>query len=348
MLPETLRWIGDIDGCLELIDQRELPGTFTCIRCTEPKEVFDAIKSLAVRGAPAIGVTAAYGAVIAARQGLDPMASLAEGCKYLATARPTAVNLFWALDRMKKFGENRACRKPGREEFLRELLAEARRIHQEDIDMCHSIGRYGATLIKDGFGVLTHCNAGSLATSYFGTALAVIYEAKNQGKQFSVYCDETRPVLQGARLTYWELSQAGVDVTLICDNMAGYAMQQGKIQMVVVGADRIASNGDTANKIGTYSVAVLAQKHQIPFYVAAPISTFDFSIADGRQIPIEQRNPDEVRRFGRSLVSEPDAKVWNPAFDVTPAELITAIITDRGIIEHPTTDTVCEFFARNK
>jgi methylthioribose-1-phosphate isomerase len=192
--------------------------------------------------------------------------------------------------------------------------------------------------------VLTHCNAGSLATSYYGTALAVAYEAQQRGTQFRVYADETRPILQGARLTHWELAQAGIDVTLICDNMAGYAMKQGKINMVVVGADRIAANGDTANKIGTYSVAVLAQKHNIPFYVAAPISTFDFSIPDGSHIPIEERHPDEVRQLASHYTSLPQAKVWNPAFDVTPAELIAAIITDRGVIHHPNTQVIRKFF----
>ncbi len=318
--------------------------------CRNTQEVFYAIKDLAVRGAPAIGVTAGYGAVIAARSGGESLdetvKALIDGCETLARSRPTAVNLFWALDRMKTFGLKAAESKPTREIFLSELLAEAKRIHEEDLAMCHAIGRHGAPLIKENMGVLTHCNAGSLATSFFGTALAVFYEAKNQGKHFKVYADETRPILQGARLTHWELATAGVDVTLICDNMAGYAMQLGKINAVVVGADRIAANGDTANKIGTYSVAVLAQKHQVPFYIAAPISTFDFSIACGKEIPIEERNADEVRCFGQSRTSLPDAKVWNPAFDVTPAELITAIITDRGVIESPTTEKIRTFFSQ--
>jgi len=340
MLPETLRWTGEIEGALELIDQRQLPGSLVYMSCTTTGQVFDAIRSLAVRGAPAIGVAAAYGAVIGAREQADPLAGLVRGCEYLATSRPTAVNLFWALDRMKRFGQSLAARNLSQPEFLGELLAEARRIHDEDIAMCRSIGRYGADFIRDGDGVLTHCNAGSLATSYFGTALAVIYEAQQQGKRFRVYADETRPVLQGARLTHWELYQAGVDVTLLCDNMAGSAMKQGKIQRVIVGADRIAANGDTANKIGTYSVAVLARHHQIPFYVAAPASTFDLAIPDGSHIPIEERNPDEVRTFGSAKTSLPDAKVWNPAFDVTPADLITAIITDRGVISPPNRTTV--------
>lgn len=344
MLPETLRWVGNSDGYLELIDQRLLPGQLIYIKCTKTQEVYDAIKTLAVRGAPAIGVTAAYGAVIAARESGDAFENLKTGCGQLAGSRPTAVNLFWALDRMKRIGQQLAGQTLSREQFLTELLAEAKKIHEEDVAMCRSIGRYGANLIKDGYGVLTHCNAGSLATSYFGTALAVIYAAREQGKKFSVFADETRPVLQGARLTHWELAQAGVDVTLICDNMAGYAMQRGKIQMVVVGADRIAANGDTANKIGTYSVAVLAKEHKIPFYIAAPISTFDFNIPDGSHIPIEERQPDEVRKFTSALASLPDAKVWNPAFDVTPAGLIAGIITDRGVIDRPDTQKIHNFF----
>jgi methylthioribose-1-phosphate isomerase len=350
MLPETLRWVGGTDGDLELIDQRKLPAELVYIPCRNTQEVFDAIKDLAVRGAPAIGVTAAYGAFIAARNGgtslNDTVKALVEGCETLVKARPTAVNLFWALERMKTFGLKTAETKPARDTFLSELLTEAKRIHDEDVAMCHAIGRFGAPLIKENSGVLTHCNAGSLATSFFGTALAVFYEAKNQGRHFKVYADETRPILQGARLTHWELATAGVDVTLICDNMAGYAMQLGKISAVVVGADRIAANGDTANKIGTYSVAVLAHEHHIPFYIAAPISTFDFSIAGGKEIPIEERKADEVRTFGQSRTSLPDAKVWNPAFDVTPARLITAIITDRGVIEEPTTEKIKTFFAQ--
>jgi methylthioribose-1-phosphate isomerase len=344
MLPETLRWVGNIDGRLELIDQRQLPGQLIYIQCITTQEVYDAIKTLAVRGAPAIGVTAAYGALIAARQPGDVVENLKAGCDHLAASRPTAVNLFWALDRMKSFGIRLAGEKLSREQLLAGLLDEAKKIHEEDVAMCRSIGRHGASMIQEGDGVLTHCNAGSLATSYYGTALAVIYAARELGKKFSVFADETRPILQGARLTHWELAQAGVDVTLICDNMAGYAMKQGKIQRVIVGADRIAANGDTANKIGTYSVAVLAKRHNIPFYIAAPISTFDFNIPDGSHIPIEERAHDEVRKFGSSLASLPNAKVWNPAFDVTPAELITAIITDRGVITPPNPQTIQALF----
>lgn len=342
MLPETLRWIDGIDGRLELLDQRLLPGKLEYLPCAGLEQVYDAIKTLAVRGAPAIGVTAAYGAVIAARRGktvADCLTELREGATYLNTSRPTAVNLSWALERMVGKGQDLAGA-TSREEFLQALLSEAEAIDEEDRAMCRRIGQFGSGFIEDGFGVLTHCNAGSLATSFYGTALAVIYEAHRQGRRFTVYADETRPLLQGARLTYWELDQAGIDAVLICDNTAGYAMQLGKIDMVITGADRIAGNGDVANKIGTYSVAVLAAKHGIPFYVAAPLSTFDLSLASGSEIPIEQRSPDEVRRIGDSLITVEDATVWSPAFDVTPAELVTAIVTDRGVIERPDSERI--------
>ncbi len=334
-LPATLRWVGEIEGYLEIIDQRLLPNELTYIKCTDTQQVYNAIKELAVRGAPAIGVTAGYGAFISARNSNNPIEGIKAGCDILKTSRPTAVNLFWALNRMQQFAINLERENISRDVFLSQLLNEARAIHEEDIQMCYSIGKHGAHLIKDGYGVLTHCNAGSLATSYFGTALAVIYQAHIEGRKFTVFSDETRPVLQGARLTQWELSQAGVDVILICDDMAGYAMRCGKIDVVITGADRIAANGDTANKIGTYSIAVLAKKHNIPFYIAAPISTFDPEISDGSEIPIEQRNADEIRKIGTNLISKPDAQVWNPAFDVTPAELIDGIITEQGIIDRP-------------
>jgi len=348
MLPETLRWVGGIDGRLELVDQRLLPGKLQYLRCVNVEQVYHAIKDLAVRGAPAIGVTAGYGALIAARRGAtvaECLAKLREGSAYLNGSRPTAVNLSWALGRMGQAGEKLAEGSPDRGAFLIALLAEAKKIDDEDRQMCRNIGMNGEKLIKDGFGVLTHCNAGSLATSYYGTALAVIYEAKATGRDFTVYVDETRPVLQGARLTYWELRQAGVDAILLCDNMAGYAMQLGKVNMVVTGADRIAANGDVANKIGTYSVAVLASKHNIPFYVAAPLSTFDLSLESGADIPIEERSPDEVRRIGKELITVADAAVWSPAFDVTPAELVTAIITDRGVINRPNREQIALHFA---
>ncbi len=348
-LPATLRWTGDIDGHLELIDQRLLPNELIYIKCATTEEVYDAIKNLAVRGAPAIGVTASYGAFISARNSENPLNGIEKGCDILKTSRPTAVNLFWALDRMQNFAHRLIKQTPNidRDTFLIKLLDEARAIHREDIQMCYAIGKNGSHLIQNDYGVLTHCNAGSLATSYFGTALAVIYQAHLEGKHFSVFADETRPVLQGARLTQWELSQAGVNAILICDDMAGYAMRCGKINLVITGADRIAANGDTANKIGTYSIAVLAKEHNIPFYIAAPASTFDLNIADGSKIPIEQRNGDEIRRIGTTLIAKSDAQVWNPAFDVTPADLITGIITDKGIIESPNKIKIAEHLEKS-
>jgi methylthioribose-1-phosphate isomerase len=259
-------------------------------------------------------------------------ARLEEATAYLATSRPTAVNLFWALDRMKRTALSlRGKQSPA--EIGERLLAEARAIHEEDRQMCRAIGRHGAHLLSDGQGVLTHCNAGGLATADYGTALAVIFAAVEAGKQIHVYADETRPLLQGARLTAWELHQRGIDVTLICDSMAAQVMREGRVQAVITGADRIAANGDTANKIGTYGVALLAAAHQLPFYVAAPSSTFDLSLASGEAIPIEQRDPREITHgFGRQTAPE-GIGVYNPAFDVTPARLIRAIICERGLIE---------------
>jgi methylthioribose-1-phosphate isomerase len=331
---QTVRWMGDAaTGYLRLIDQTRLPTEYVEMDCHDVAAVWEAIKLLRVRGAPAIGVAAAYGAVIGARsRGLEDADSvrsaLGEATATLRTSRPTAVNLFWALDRM-----NAAAGGDGSARALLErLLDEARRIDQEDRAMCRAIGRHGAALIEPGEGILTHCNAGGLATSDYGTALAVIFSAHEQGMPVHVYADETRPLLQGARLTAWELKRRGIPVTLICDNMAAQVMREGKIQMVVVGADRIAANGDTANKIGTYGVALLARAHAIPFYVAAPSSTFDLSIPDGSAIPIEQRDPREVTHgFGRQTAPD-DVEVYNPAFDVTPAELIAGIITENGVI----------------
>jgi methylthioribose-1-phosphate isomerase len=341
---DTLRWVGDsATGYLKLVDQTLLPTEHVEIECRDVPTVWEAIKSLRVRGAPAIGVAAAYGAVLGARsQGLRDAATvrraLAEATTALRTSRPTAVNLFWALDRMDR------CLPPDQEEnaaaLLQKLLAEASSIDAEDRSMCRSIGRFGAPLVGPGHGVLTHCNAGGLATADYGTALAVIFAAHEQGTPLHVFADETRPLLQGARLTAWELKGRGIPVTLICDNMAAQVMREGKIQLVVVGADRIASNGDTANKIGTYGVAVLAQAHGIPFYVAAPSSTFDLSISDGAAIPIEQRDPREITHgFGRQTA--PDGiNVYNPAFDVTPARLIAGIITEKGVISPVNRDTI--------
>jgi methylthioribose-1-phosphate isomerase len=264
---------------------------------------------------------------------------------YLATSRPTAVNLFWALDRMKRRAQSlRGTKSPA--EIHAALLDEARAIHEEDRALCHAIGRHGANLIKDQTGVLTHCNAGGLATAEYGTALSVLFTCQDQGKKLHVFVDETRPLYQGSRLTAWELTQRGIDATLICDNMAGQVMREGKVQAVIVGADRIAANGDTANKIGTYSVAILAAAHQIPFYVAAPSTTFDLSIESGDQIPIEERSREEITHsFGRPTA--PDGiGVYNPAFDVTPARLIKAIITERGVIEPVRRETIAAMMGR--
>ena len=337
-MPEpTVRWIGGLDGRMEIIDQTLLPTEFKFIPLTTVEDVWEAIKTLRVRGAPAIGVAAAMGIVAAIQRAGDDEADVLESVRraadYLATSRPTAVNLFWALDRMKRAAQQ--YRGKGGWEIKEALLAEAKAIRDEDAAMCRRIGDNGAHLITEGCGVLTHCNAGSLATAEYGTALAPLYRAHEMGRHFRVYADETRPLLQGARLTMWELQQAGIDCTLICDNMAAVVMRQGKVDLVIVGADRIAANGDTANKIGTYGVAVLAAHHKIPFYVAAPSSTFDLSLKSGAAIPIEERGADEVTHgFGRPTAPA-GAKVYCPAFDVTPAELIAGLITERGVIERP-------------
>jgi methylthioribose-1-phosphate isomerase len=339
-----LGWVGDAcSGHLRLIDQTKLPTEFVEIDCRDVPSVWEAIRSLRVRGAPAIGIAAAYGALIGARQdGLTDRATVLRALHretaYLRTSRPTAVNLFWALDRMDRVGEGTG--EASASELLERLLQEAHLIADEDRAMCRAIGRHGAALFGEEIGILTHCNAGGLATADYGTALAVVFSAHEQGKSIHVYADETRPLLQGARLTAWELQRRGIPVTLICDNMAAQVMKEGRVQAVVVGADRIAANGDTANKIGTYGVALLSKAHSIPFYVAAPSSTFDLSLSEGSQIPIEVRDPDEVTRgFGRQTA--PDGiEVYNPAFDVTSAELITAIVTEKGVIQPVSTDNI--------
>ena len=332
---DTLSWVGDAaTGHLRLIDQTRLPTSFEEIDCREVPVVWEAIKTLRVRGAPAIGIAAAYGAVIAARsRGTDDLETVrrafAEGSAHLRTSRPTAVNLFWALDRLARVAEGPA---DSGADLLERLLAEARAIESEDRATCRAIGRNGAPLLVSGQGVLTHCNAGGLATADFGTALAPIFVASEEGKAVRVFVDETRPLLQGSRLTAWELVRRGIPALLICDNMAAQVMKEGRVQTVIVGADRIAANGDTANKIGTYSVAVLAKAHGIPFYVAAPRSTFDFSLSNGDAIPIEQRDPREVTHgFGRETAPE-GIEVYNPAFDVTPARLIAGFITEAGVL----------------
>jgi methylthioribose-1-phosphate isomerase len=333
---ETLRWVGNEDGHLVLIDQTLLPIELREIECRTVETVWEAIKMLRVRGAPAIGIAAAYGVCLGVKNAANQDASaffnrLEQVADYLATSRPTAVNLFWALDRIKQKAKDIQFQPPA--EIAAALLVEARAIHEEDRRMCRAIGRHGSSLLRDGQGVLTHCNAGGLATADYGTALAVVFDAVESGKRLHVFVDETRPLLQGARLTAWELMQRGIDATLISDSMAAVVMRQGKAQAVITGADRIAANGDAANKIGTYGLAVLAHAHKIPFYIAAPSSTFDLSIADGGQIPIEERDPREITHgFGRQTAPE-GIKVYNPAFDVTPAELITAIICERGVIQ---------------
>lgn len=334
--PRSLRWQGDVQGSLILIDQTLLPNEIRELDCRSVEQVWEAIRQLRVRGAPAIGCAAAYGVVL----GLQSVAHsdratfdqrLAEVTHYLAESRPTAVNLFWALDRMRRIASIDADFSA--ELMLARLLEEAREIENEDREMCAAIGRHGAGLLPDQAGVLTHCNAGGLATAGDGTALAIMFEAARQGKQLQVYADETRPLLQGARLTTWELMQRKIPVTLICDSMAGWVMQEGRVQAVITGADRIAANGDSANKIGTYSLALLARAHNIPFYIAAPSSTFDLSISSGKDIPIEERRAEEITQpFGRRTAPEGVA-VYNPAFDVAPATHITAIITERGIIQ---------------
>jgi methylthioribose-1-phosphate isomerase len=333
----TIEWC---DGKVKLIDQTLLPNEFKCIQCQTIDEMWEAIKILRVRGAPAIGIAGALGTVLGI---WDSKAETYEEFKkqlgkitdYLATSRPTAVNLFWALDRMKTVAEKN--KEKSVEEIKHILLNEAQKIIEEDKAMCRDIGKHGADLIKNGDTILTHCNAGGLATADYGTALAVMFTAHKQGKSIKVFADETRPLLQGARLTTWELMQAGIDVTLICDNMAAQVMKEGKINCVIVGADRIAANGDAANKIGTYGIAVLAKEHKIPFYVAAPTSTLDMNLDTGDLIPIEQRGADEITEgFGKRTAPE-GVKVYSPAFDVTPARLIDAIITEKGIARRPYT-----------
>jgi methylthioribose-1-phosphate isomerase len=345
--PRTIQWVGDSNGFVRLIDQTLLPNALEYRDCRTAEEVWEAIRKLRVRGAPAIGIAAAMGVVLglqvqghygSSREAI--LARLDEVADYLRTSRPTAVNLFWALDRMQRRGRELASRPGPLREMLDGLLREALAIEEEDRQMCRAIGAAGAALIGDGSGVLTHCNAGGLATADYGTALAVLYAAHEAGRRFSVYADETRPLLQGARLTAWELRQHGLDVTLLCDSMAAQVMKEGRIQAVIVGADRIAANGDTANKIGSYGVALLARAHSIPFYVAAPSSTFDLTLPDGRSIPIEQRDPREVTH-GFGVQTAPDGvKVYNPAFDVTPHHLITALVTERGLIQPVTADNI--------
>ncbi len=330
----TLKWTGD---ALELIDQTLLPGELVIERCEKVEEVHDAIRRLAVRGAPAIGVAAAYGVLLAARTAgnVSPdelRGRVARAADYLETARPTAVNLSWAVRRMVRAAEGKGT---SAQEFYGRLVREAEAIADEDRRANRRIGKFGAALLRDGAAVLTHCNAGALATVDYGTALGVVYAAAEEGKNISVYVDETRPLLQGARLTAWELMQAGIPATLICDDMAATIMAQNEVDCVLVGADRVAANGDIANKIGTLNLAILARHFLVPFYVAVPLSSVDFDAASGGDIPIEERDPEEVTVFGGVRTAPLGVGVSNPAFDVTPARLVDAIITETGVAKPP-------------
>jgi methylthioribose-1-phosphate isomerase len=335
MRVKTIEWKGDR---IRLLDQRRLPGELRYVDCRTPSAVAEAIRNMTVRGAPAIGVTAALGIALSAKRLVSCRPgvfrrSMERVCRQMQATRPTAVNLFWAVDRMR--GVLNTNRSLDVETMKAGLEEEALRIYREDVEINREIGRCGRALIPEGAGILTHCNAGALATAGFGTALGVLRAAREQGKTFRVFADETRPMLQGARLTAWELVQEKIPVTVVTDNMAGWLMKQGKIDLVIVGAGRIARNGDTANKIGTYGVAVLARFHGIPFYVAAPLSTLDQSLSSGSDIPIEERRAEEVTHIGGRRMAAAGAGVYNPAFDVTPHALIEAIITEKGLIRKP-------------
>lgn len=364
MAIETIKWV---KGAARIIDQTKLPHKLEYIHCCDVETMWQAIKRLSVRGAPALGVAAAFGVLLGIkefrenrRRALGPESKQAgpkardrqlfeehfyKVCDYIGTSRPTAVNLFNALSDMKEVV--RAHPESSVSQLKNLLKQKAFEIYNHDRRVCRQMGDYGVGLIKNHANVLTVCNAGALATVDYGTALGVVYSAKKKGKKFKVYSCETRPLLQGARLTVWELLREKIDTTLICDNMAATLMKQGKIDLVMAGADRIASNGDTANKIGTYNLAVLARYHKIPFYIAAPRSTFDFNISSGRKIPIEERNPDEVTGLNGRKTAPPNVKVYNPAFDVTDHRLITAIITEYGIICAPFKKNIKKIFKTN-
>jgi methylthioribose-1-phosphate isomerase len=334
---KTIEWT---DAGVVMIDQRLLPAEESYVTCRTPEEVAEAIRSMVIRGAPAIGIAGAMGLALAVlRARADRLEEEFEAAyRLLASTRPTAVNLFWALDRMKATLD--ALQGASAEDRRHRLVEEAQRILREDIDANRALGEHGAALIPDGGAVLTHCNAGALATGGWGTALGVIRSAVKQGKRVEVYVDETRPFLQGARLTAWELQRDGIPATLITDNMAGHFLHSGRIQCVIVGADRIAANGDVANKIGTYGVAVLAKENGVPFYVAAPVSTIDLKLSRGEQIPIEQRSPAEITHIGGKRIAPEGVRVENPAFDVTPHRYVTAIITENGIAWPPFEQTI--------
>jgi methylthioribose-1-phosphate isomerase len=338
------------DDVIVMVDQRKLPAQEVYVRCRNAQEVAKAIRTMVIRGAPAIGVAAAMGIALgmkksAARGTRQYAVEFQKTCEMMAATRPTAVNLFWAIDRMKRAFAEGAQAGESPEELSARLEREARRIHDEDVASCRAMGAFGAEMVPDGARVLTHCNAGALATAGYGSALGVIRAAVEQGKTIAVFADETRPFLQGARLTAWELVRDGINTTVITESMAGPLMRAGEIDLVVVGADRIAADGDTANKIGTYTVAVLAHEHGIPFYVAAPLSTIDLSTPDGEHIPIEERDQREVSHLGSSRLTPIGAKIRNPAFDVTPHRYIAGIITEKGIFRPPYTESLRAAFA---
>jgi S-methyl-5-thioribose-1-phosphate isomerase len=343
---KTIQWL---DDAARIIDQTRLPGELAYLDIRNADEMFDAIKALKIRGAPAIGIAAAFGLYLGIRdysekapvEGL--MKFVREKADFLASARPTAVNLSWALERLQKKVSQVA--EQGVNKIKTALFEEAQKILEEDIQTCRKIGEYGFEQIKNYHAILTHCNAGSLATGEYGTALAAIYVGKEKGKIFHMYADETRPLLQGSRITAFELMAAGIPVTLICDNMAAAVMAMGKVDAVLVGADRIAANGDAANKIGTYGLALVARAHALPFYVAAPFSTFDLSIKTGKEIPIELRDAGEIINSFGKLTAPANVNVFNPAFDVTPHDLITAIITERGVVLPPFEENIRTMFS---
>lgn len=346
MLP-TIAWQ---DDTIVMVDQRKLPGQEVYVHCKTPQAVAKAITTMVIRGAPAIGVAAAMGIAMGMRQSKSTgtrqfAVEFNQLCDLMAGTRPTAVNLFWAIDRMKRVFGEAALGGESVDGLKSRLVREADAIHDEDVAACRAMGRYGAAVVPEHARILTHCNAGALATAGYGTALGVIRAAAEQGKVAAVFADETRPFLQGARLTAWELVRDGIATTVITDSMAGPLMRQGGLDFVVVGADRIAANGDAANKIGTYTVAMMAKAHGVPFYVAAPLSTIDLATPDGDHIPIEQRNAREITHLGSTQLTPDGASVWNPSFDVTPHELVTGIITERGIARPPYTESLAELFA---
>ena len=344
---KTVEWT---DEGVRMLDQRVLPTEENYLMLRSYDEVADAIKQMVVRGAPAIGVSAAFGLALGAKQSVGTSVADLEFdfdymCEVMGATRPTAVNLFWAIERMRDRFRRAKAETEDVEEIKRQLVEESQRIFDDDVEANRRLGRFGGELLADESTVLTHCNAGALATAGdYGTALGVVRGARDAGKRIAVIADETRPFLQGARLTAWELAKDGIPVTLITDNMAGHVMKQGKVDAVVVGADRVAANGDTANKIGTYMVAVLAHQHDIPFYVAAPVSTLDLTLATGEEIPIEERDPREVTHVRGQRLAPEGIEVQNPAFDVTPHELIAAIITDKGVARPPYTESLRKMF----